>query len=149
MHLDVHHCDLNINCFIYTVPDTAISIFTSSQSAPSLGQTFIIHCVVSETVSGLSTRPVPQWLNNDGSNIVDGSGIILDGPNFQSTLTTLTMMFNALHTSHAGRYICQGSLTSPVLSSTLVKTEDYNITIQSELISGFRMLRAVMYILVK
>ena len=93
--------------------------------------------MVSETVGGLSTRPVPQWLNDNGSDVVVGSGVILDGPNFQSTLTTLTMVFNALRTSHAGRYICQGSLTSPALFSTLVKTEDYNITIQSELISGY------------
>ena len=93
--------------------------------------------MVSETVGGLSTRPVPQWLNDNGSDVVVGSGVILDGPNFQSTLTPLTMVFNALRTSHAGRYICQGSLTSPALFSTLVKTEDYNITIQSELISGY------------
>ena len=41
-------------------------------------------------------------------------------------------MFSALHTSHAGRYICRGSLTSPALFSPLVKTKDYNISVQSE-----------------
>ena len=80
-------------------------------------------------------RPVLQWLNNDGSDIVVGDGISLDGPNSQSTLTTLALMFSALRTSHAGRYICRGSLTSPALSSPLVETADYNVSIQSELTS--------------
>ena len=106
-------------------------------STPSLGQSLRIRCLVSEAVSGLSARPVLQWLNNDGSDIVVGNGISLDGPNSQSTLTTLALMFSALHTSHAGKYICRGSLTSPALSSPLVKTADYNVSIQSELTSRF------------
>ena len=116
----------------FTVPNTALIITASAVSAPSLGQSLRLRCLVSEDVSGLSTRPVLQWLNNDGSDIVIGNGISLDGPNSLSTLTTLALVFSALHTSHAGRYICRGSLTSPALSSSLVKTADYNISIQSE-----------------
>lgn len=117
------------------MPNTTLIITASAVSAPSLGQSLRIRCLVSEAVSGLPTRPVLQWLNNDGSDIVVGNGISLDGPNSQSTLTTLVLMFSALRTSHAGRYICQGSLTSPALSSPLVKTADYNVSIQSELTS--------------
>lgn len=119
------------------MPNTALIITANAVSAPSLGQSLRIHCLVSEAVSGLSTRPVLQWLNNDGSDIVVGNGISLDGPNSQSTLTTLALMFSALRTSHAGRYMCRGSLTSPALSSPLVETADYNVSIQSELTSGF------------
>ena len=118
-------------CFL--VPSTAISISTSAEAAPSLDQSLTIHCIVTETVDGLSARPVLQWQNHNGSDIVSGGGVILDGPNSQSTLTTLTLTFSALHTSHAGRYICRGSLTSPALFSPLVKTEDYNVSVQSEL----------------
>ena len=114
------------------VPETSISISTSAVSAPSLGQSLSIRCIVTETVDGLSARPVLRWLNHNGSDVVVGGGVILDGPNFQSTLTTLTLMFSPLRTSLAGRYVCRGSLTSPALFSPLVKTEGYNISVQSE-----------------
>ena len=117
------------------VPNTAIFISATAVSAPSLGRSLTIHCIVTETVDGLSARPVLQWQNHNGSDIVSGGGVILDGPNSQSTLTTLTLTFSALHTSHAGRYICRGSLTSPALFSPLVKTKDHNISVQSELLS--------------
>ena len=115
---------------------TAIAISMSAVRAPSLGQSFRIQCTVSETVGGLSARPVLQWLNGDGSDVVVGDGIIMDGPNFQSSQTTLTLVFNVLRTSHAGKFICRGSLTSLALPSPLVKTENYIISIQSELVSG-------------
>ena len=125
---------------LFVVPNnrTAITISMSAVRAPSLGQSLRIQCtcIVSETVGGSSARPVLQWLNGDGSDIANGDGVILDGPNFQSTQTTLTLVFNVLHTSHAGRYVCRSSLTSPALPSPLVKTEDYNISVQSELMSG-------------
>ena len=114
------------------MPYTALIITANAVSAPTLGQSLRLCCLVSEAVSGLSTRPVLQWRNNDGSDIVIGNGISLDGPNSLSTLTTLALVFSALHTSHAGRYICRASLTSPALSSPLVKTADYNVSIQSE-----------------
>ena len=109
------------------MPNTAIFISTTAVSAPSLGHSLTIRCIVTETVDGLSTKPVLQWLNHNGSDIVSGGG-----PNFQSTLTTLTMMFSALRTSNAGRYICRGSLTSPALFTPLVKTKDHNISVQSK-----------------
>ena len=118
--------------FACAVPNTAIFISTTAVSTPSLGQSLSIRCIVTETVDGLSARPVLQWLNHNGSDIVSGGGVILDGPNSQSTLTTLTLMFSALRTSHAGRYICQGSLTSPTLFSPLVKAKDHNISVQSK-----------------
>ena len=127
--------DISFFSFFCVVPNTSISIFTSAVSAPSLGQILSVRCIVTETVDGLSARPVLQWLNRNGSDVIVGDGVILDGPNFQSTLTTLTLMFSPLHTSHAGRYICRSSLTSPALFSPLVKITDYNISVQSEFMS--------------
>ena len=137
-----HHfmCTTVVSIIFYTlivffacaVPNTAIFISTTAVSTPSLGQSLSIRCIVTETVDGLSARPVLQWLNHNGSDIVSGGGVILDGPNSQSILTTLTLMFSALRTSHAGRYICQGSLTSPTLFSPLVKAKDHNISVQSK-----------------
>ena len=132
----MHHHRTNkyILCFfLCAVPNTAIVISIREVSAPSLGQIVRIRCVISEDVSGLSTRPVPQWLNNDGNDVFIGDGVSLDGPSSGSSLTTLTLIFNTLRTSHAGRYVCRGSLSSPALFSPLVKTEDYNISVQSEL----------------
>ena len=130
----------------FTVPNTALIITASAVSAPILGQSLRLRCLVSEAVSGLSTRPVLQWLNDDGSDIVIGNGIGLDGPNSQSIITTLALVFSALHTSHAGRYICRSSLSSPALFSPLVKTADYNISIQSEFTFRSTVFTSVLYI---
>ena len=138
MHMCRNHqgisCLLCCCCsfFVCVVPNTAIFISVTAVSTPSLGQSLTIHCIVTKTVDGLSARPVLQWQNHNGSDIVSGGGVILDGPNSQSTLTTLTMMFSVLHTSHAGRYVCRGSLTSPALFSPLVKAKDHNISVQSK-----------------
>ena len=120
--------------FLCAVPNTAVRISTSAVNTPTLGQNHSVHCVVSETVRGVSARPDLQWLNHNGIEPIAGSQIILDGPSYQSTLrlTTLSLTFDSLHTSHAGRYICQASLSSPALFSPLVKTQDYNISLQSE-----------------
>jgi len=136
---NVSHVMWSTHVFLCAVPDTAISIFTSASETPNLGQNHRIHCVVSETVGGLSTRPIPQWRNHDDSELITGGGIILDGPSYVSTLATLTLMFNVLHTSHAGRYICKASLSSPALPSPLVKTQDYNISLQSEFTTASEM----------
>ena len=119
---DIHYCTCyNFMCttivsiYIYcstvvffacAVPNTAILISTTAASPASLGRSLRIDCIITETVDGLSASPVLQWLNHNGSDVVVGDGVILNGPNFQSTLTTLTLMFSPLHTSHAGRYIC-------------------------------------------
>ena len=128
------YCSTTVVFFACAVPNTAILISTTAVSPANLGQSLRIDCIITETVDGLSASPVLQWLNHNGSDVVVGGGVILDGPNFQSTLTTLTLVFNALRTSHAGRYICRSSLTSPALFSPLVKTTDYNISVQSEFI---------------
>ena len=126
------YCSTTVVFFACAVPNTAILISTTAVSPASLSQSLRIDGIITETVDGLSASPVLQWLNHNGSDVVVGGGVILDGPNLQSTLTTLTLVFNALHTSHAGRYICQGSLTSPALFSPLVKTSDQNISVQSK-----------------
>lgn len=128
---------------LFAVPNTAIVVSTIIVSAPSLGQIVRIRCVISEAVSGLSNRPVAQWLDDVGSNVVIGDGVSLDGPSSQPSLTTLTLVFNTLHTSHAGTYVCQGSLSSPALFSPLVKAEDYNIIVQSELLCSTLTSRSV------
>ena len=125
------YCSTTVVFFACAVLNTAILISTTAVSPASLGQSLRIDCIITETVNGLSASPVLQWLHN-GSDVVVGGGVILDGPNFQSTLTTLTLVFNALRTSHAGRYICRSSLTSPALFSPLVKTSDQNISVQSK-----------------
>ena len=126
---------MSVLVFLCAVPNTAISISTSALNTPILGQNHSVDCVVSETVRGLSAKPVPLWLNHDGNELITTENEInLDGPSYQSTLrlTTLSLTFDSLHTSHAGRYICQASLSSPALFSPLVKTQDYNISLQSE-----------------
>ena len=72
----MHHHHIYLVCFLCAVPNAAIIISIREVLAPTLGQVVRIRCVISEAVSGLSTRPVVQWLNNDGSDVVIGDGVI-------------------------------------------------------------------------
>lgn len=111
----------------HAVPQSALSLSVRSTHMALLGESYSVGCIASKNVNGLTNSPVIQWFDPNGNNITDGEGITL-------TMESLSLLasFDSLHTSHAGRYFCQASLSSPALSTPLVKTEDFNITLQSE-----------------
>ena len=93
-------------------------------------------CIGSETVSGLASRSSLEWLDPNGDPVPasNGDAVTLIGPVVQATLTTLTLSISldAVGTSHAGAYTCQGTLVSPALSSPLVKSVQANFTVESK-----------------
>ena len=117
-----------------TVPDTVVRVTIRERHGISLGEAgYTLECIVSETGEGLINTAVKQWLGPDGTPLVNGGGITVGNQmNVSSTITSLTVSFASVRSSHAGRYTCQARLASPALHSPLVKTAETNITVQSK-----------------
>ena len=61
-------------------------------------------CTVREAILGLTNMPSAQWIKN---NVSLGGTVRND-----TTSAVATFSFSPLKTSHAGQYICQGTLYS-------------------------------------
>ena len=130
---------LGINRFYnishFTVPDTVLGVRAQSDiSTPVLGQLYSMNCVGYKVVSGLSNLPTPQWLTLNGNPL--SSGVQLQDPVAVGSLSSsLAAYFSILRTSHAGNYSCRASLSSPALTTPLVKTTYFGVTVQRMSIS--------------
>ena len=130
-YVHISYCIAALVCYIFfTVPDTALEVRALSDvSTPVLGLSYTMNCVGHKTTSGLSSLPTPQWLTLSGDSL--GSGVQLQGPvTVGLSSSRLAAYFSILRTSHAGNYSCRASLSSPALTTPLVKTTSFGITVQ-------------------
>jgi hypothetical protein len=108
-------------------------IATSDDATPDLGQSYNMDCTGHKTVSGLMNQPSPQWLMPSGTPLSPSSDVQLQGPrNVGLSSSELVALFPTLRTSHAGNYTCQASLSSPALSSPIIKSVTFAVIVQSE-----------------
>ena len=104
----------------------------SDETAPNLGQSYSMDCTGHKTITGLMNQPSPQWLTPSGTPLSPSSDVQLQGPtNVGLSSSELVALFPILRTSHAGNYTCQASLSSPALTSPIVKLVTFVVTIQS------------------
>ena len=105
----------------------------SDDAAPMLGQSYSMDCTGHKTIAGLVNQPSPQWLTPSGTPLSPSSDVQLQGPrNVGLSSSELVALFPTLRTSHAGNYTCQASLSSPALTSPIVKLVTFAVTIQSK-----------------
>ena len=117
-----------------SVPQETLQVVASSgDGAPVLGQTYSIACVGHKTYGGIANFPSPHWLTTNGSFLSTGNTVQLLGPDITGhSSTEIVALFPSLLTSHAGNYTCHVILSSPALTSPIVKNEFLGITIESE-----------------
>ncbi len=116
----------NNNHSAHTVPEQAINTSISSPSDDPItllaGEVFSRTCIVSKLL-GLTDTPTVQWTRVD-----EGDSRLLEAS--QSTLN-----FSPLRTSDAGKYRCQGNLSTTALSdNSLSRNSDFDLIITSKLI---------------
>ena len=97
------------------------------------GDTLTLTCsiVVSEETPG---EPTVEWRRVSDDNIVTSEDSITVGnPSTVGKITTVTLEFNPIKTSHAGQYTCRANISSSPLEGpqTVFVTED--IIVQSML----------------
>ena len=119
---------------------------TSDDLAPTLGQPYSMDCTGHKTVSGLMNQPSPQWYSPSGNLLSSGSDVQLQGPrNVGLSSSELVALFPTLRTSHAGNYTCQASLSSPALTSPIVKSVTFAVTVQSEFDNTTSIIKRLIY----
>ena len=107
--------------FSYPVEQYDISI--SATGVPTAGEEYNLTCSVIVSAG----TPTIQWQYSNGSNVTTGGDITVGSQETSGSVTTLTLTFNPLHTSHGGEYICRS-----VVQETVERTAMENVTVQSE-----------------
>ena len=104
-------------------------ISPSSSGPQRAGSQYTLTCVALKTTSGLTSSAQIHWTGTTGAAIVTGSGIVLSGAVFDPRRTLQTVTFTSLSTAHAGVYSCDGTLSSPALTTDYRTTTSYTVTV--------------------
>ena len=94
-------------------------------------------CTVNKVIDGLTNIPSAQWMTTSGL-VITGDDITINETIIDEMTTTVTLSFSSLHTSHAGVYICQGTLELPatVTNFTSMPT-NVSINVRCKLLSVY------------
>ena len=101
-----------------------------SSGASTAGQAHTLTCTAT-VVENLVVEPTLEWLDTD-RNIVGGNYITVGPPVTTGTNTTLTLTFNALHTSHGGRYTCRARINIRAISILYSSEASDIVVVQSK-----------------
>ena len=78
-------------------------------------------CTVREVISGLTNMPSAHWKTACGP-VTSGESITLTETLRNATHFTVSLSFSSLHASHAGQYMCQGTLVSQAAENNITST---------------------------
>ena len=107
--------------FSYSAEQYDISISTTG--VPTAGEEYTLTCRVIVSAG----TPTIQWQYSNGNMVTTGGDITVGSPETSGTVTTLTLTFNPLQTSHGGEYSCRS-----VVQETVERTAMIDVTVQSE-----------------
>ena len=112
------------------MPPEVLTASVSRSGTARAGMVYNLTCTVSKTVDGLANAPTATWAIG-GVAVSTGNDIVVSGSaSDMSAIATLT--FELLRTSHEGRYICEGTLTSPSLKMPLTPSTAEPLHVQSK-----------------
>ncbi len=110
------------------MPEGAIiSIETGANGIPIAGEEYSLSCVASESILGLTGKPVVVWMDSNGIVIAGNDDTEVISSDGMSNLT-----FNPLKPTNADIYTCMGSLQSPALSTPLTITQEQRVEVTRE-----------------
>ena len=118
-------------CVLAAPPPAEITITAMGSSIA--GQAYTLTCVA-VLIEGSTVTVDVQWLDTDGTPILDGEGVnistvVTEGVQFSRSLT-----FGVLLTSQAGEYMCQASFPDPQSSSDDISSnQTLIVTVRSKL----------------
>ena len=118
--------------FISLVPENALNVMVeSSMTDPVLAGSgdLTLTCTVSEVIDGLTNIPSAQWMTTSGLVTSGNDDITITETVIDDSMTIVTLSFTSLHTSHAGEYMCQGTLDSPATLNVIITSIPANVTV--------------------
>ena len=117
--------------FILLVPENALNVMVeASVTDPVLAGNgdLTLSCTVNEDIDGLTNIPSAQWMTTSGLVTSGDDDITITETVIDDSMTIVTLSFTSLHTSHAGEYMCQGTLDSPATLDNITSTPA-NVTV--------------------
>ena len=106
----------------------------SSAGTQRAGSGYSLTCIAVKTASGLTQSARTLWRGPDGVTVVTGGSITVADPVYESLRTRQTISFTSLSTAHAGVYTCDGTLSSPALTTPYQTTTSYTVAISGRLL---------------
>ena len=124
-------------CLLFTVPPAPLltQINPSASGVQTAGSQFTLTCVALKTSSGLTSSAQTLWTGPNATAVITGGSIVVTDPLFEPLRTVQIVTFSSLSTAHAGNYSCEGTLSSPALTTTYQTSTSYTITITGKLFS--------------
>ena len=83
-------------------------------------------CTVNKVIDGLTNIPSAQWMTTSGL-VITGDDITINETIIDGKTTTVTLSFSSL-TSHAGVFMCRGTLDLPA-TVTSFTSEPTTVTV--------------------
>ena len=94
-------------------------------------------CTVDEIIDGLTNIPSAQWMTTTGL-VIPGDDITINETIIDGKTTTVTLSFSSLHTTHAGEYMCQGTLELPATVTNFTSTPtNVSVNVMCKLLSVY------------
>ena len=123
------------------VTQADISVYATTDQPSVNGFPFSLTCVLALT-EGVTGDKNMSWTGPDGSEVVSGGRVTVDGPTTVGRLTNLTLTFDPLENADAGTYMCTASADSPATTAPLSGDASWDIVVEQ---SEFGLL--VLYVL--
>ena len=125
---------------ISLVPDDSLEVMIeTSRTVPVVAgsEDLTLTCTVNEVIEGLTNIPSARWMTTSGL-VITGDDIIITETIIDERTTTVTLSFSSLHTSHAGVYMCQGTLDLPANMTNFTSTPtNVTVSVRCKLLSVY------------
>ncbi len=115
----------------HLVPSGAISATVNRTGRPVAGSEFSLSCIV-EAVPGFTEMPTAEWRDAGDRTVVTGGDITVQTSSPGNRVTVTTLTFNPVKATDVGRYMCIGSLTTPVQPGPLQDSTMEDLRVQSK-----------------
>ena len=113
-------------------------MISESMGSNIAGQEYQLLCTV-EVVEGLTFPPDVMWL--DRNNVpINQQDIAVGEPENIGNISTLTLTFNPLRTSHAEQYTCQANVIISEVAINVNNNDMFSVNVQSTLCLTFQFL---------
>ena len=103
----------------------------STTEYPTDGHNFGLVCTVTMNVD-LNADPTLEWVDPDGTPVLSEHNITVGTPMVDDNVTSLTLFFTPLNSSHGGEYTCKAAIRVPELSVTLSISATSDLIVTSE-----------------
>ena len=94
------------------------------------GGDLILKCKVEVKKYLIATHTV-EWINN-GRVMISGNGVAVGDTAHSGVMSTKTLIFSPLCTSHQANYTCNADINIPSISLKRTRNETTNVVVQSK-----------------